>query len=275
MIALLDTHYHYDFLPPEARGPLLDRLAEAGVDLVAQTVTPSGFVRLEANETERLGMRDSDRAEDAAAPLQSVGFHPWYIGADADAELELFEDALARTRFIGEIGLDFAPRRIAEVPASRQLEVLRRILEATRKAATEQPYILSIHTVRAATDMLDLLRDCRIDIAEVVPVFHRFGGTSDELTRLVRAGGYISVGTQMLGSKRGRAYVTQVPADRLLLETDLPTSSDAAAESDPADDVVSALHETVRELARLRGCDAAEMRAQLLDTSARLYGAAD
>ena len=48
MTTLLDTHYHYDFLPPQARTVFLNEIAEAGVEVVAQTLTPSDFVALEA-----------------------------------------------------------------------------------------------------------------------------------------------------------------------------------------------------------------------------------
>ncbi|WP_311477230.1 TatD family hydrolase [uncultured Gulosibacter sp.] len=273
MTALLDTHYHYDFLPPRARGPFLQQLADEGITVVAQTVTPSGFVRLEADEHQRKGMHASSQSRPVPAPLLSLGFHPWYLGDDTEHELELFADALVRTRFIGEIGLDFAPRRLAAVPAATQLTVLRRMLRAVQQASADRQFILSIHAVRAVTEVLDLLAECRVDTAAIVPVFHRFGGTSDQLTRLVRAGGYISVGTQMLDTKRGRAYATQVPNDRLLLETDLPTASDTASEHDPAHEVTASLRATVNELARLRGLDAAQLTARISQTSSRLYGA--
>lgn len=271
MTALLDTHYHYDFVPPPARGPLLQQLMDAGITVVAQTVTPSGFVQLVADERQRLGMHPG--ARQPKAPLLSLGFHPWYIGDDAEHEFEVFQDALARTRFIGEIGLDFAPRRLAAVPAATQLDVLRRMLRAIQQAVSGRPFVLSIHAVRAASEVLDLLAECRVDTAAIVPVFHRFGGTSDELTRLMRAGGFISVGTQMLDTKRGRAYATQVPEGRLLLETDLPAASGTA--TDPAQEVIASLHATVNELARLRGVDAGQLTARISRTSARLYGAAN
>ena len=97
-----------------------------------------------------------------------------------------------------------------------------------------------------------------------MPIFHRFGGTSDELTRLIRAGGYISVNPRMLRTKRGRAYVSQVPVDRLLLETDLPREpgSGDAVEVVSAE-VVAALRDTVAEVATLRRMDEAELKNAL------------
>lgn len=212
---LLDTHFHYDFLAPALRPAFDEVLRAQGVQVVAQTLKPSAYRQLR-------------EATPPAGPLLSLGFHPWQMASSAqvEAELEIFEAEVRSTRLIGEIGLDFLPRRLEASPTDLQVEALRRILSAVLQAAdgqpTEKPYVLSLHAVRATTAMLDLCEELDVPSSPLVPVVHRFGGTSDELTRLVRAGGCISVHPQMVESKRGRAYVRQVPTDRLLLETDLP-----------------------------------------------------
>lgn len=248
----IDTHFHYDFLPQDSRERFKADLAREGVEIIAQTVRPSGFVELESE----------------SLPMAAVGYHPWYIDGNYERELEIFRAALPRTRFIGEIGLDFAPRRLDDVPAETQIHVFTSILDAVR--SSNQSHILSIHTVRSAGVVLDLLEP-RLDsdkgvgpAKSFVPIFHRFGGTSDELTRLIRAGGYISVNPLILRTKRGRAYVAQVPVERLLLETDLPRepgSGDAAEVV--AAEVIAALRETVAEVAALRRMDVAELKNAL------------
>ena len=252
MMRLIDTHFHYDFLPPASRECFKADIAQEGVEIIAQTVRPSGFVELERENL----------------PMAAVGYHPWYIDGNYERELEIFREALPHTRFVGEIGLDFAPRRLDDVPAETQIHVLTGILDAVQ--ASSQPHILSIHTVRSADRVLDLLEP-RLDSGKgvglgqnLVPIFHRFGGTNDELTRLIRAGGYISVNPLMLRTKRGRAYVSQVPVDRLLLETDLPhePGSGYAAEVVSAE-VVAALRDTVAEVAALRRMDEAELKNAL------------
>ena len=207
--------------------------------------------------------------------MAAVGYHPWYIDGNYERELEIFRAALPRTRFIGEIGLDFAPRRLDDVPAETQIHVFTSILDAVR--SSNQSHILSIHAVRSAGVVLDLI-ESRLDTSSsvapgetFVPIFHRFGGTSDELTRLIRAGGYISVNPLMLRTKRGRAYVSQVPVDRLLLETDLPRepgSGDAAEVV--AAEVIAALRETVAEVAALRRMDEAELANELANNAKTL-----
>lgn len=256
---LIDTHFHYDFLPQASRERFKAEIAREGVEIIAQTVRPSGFVELGRENL----------------PMVAVGYHPWYIDDNYERELEIFREALPRIRFVGEIGLDFAPRRLDDVPAETQIHVLTSIIDAVR--ASNQSHILSIHTVRSAGVVLDLLEP-RMDSESgqasgenFVPIFHRFGGTSDELTRLIRAGGYISVNPLMLRTKRGRAYVAQVPVDRLLLETDLPRepgSGDAAEVV--AAEVITALRETVADVASLRKMDESELTDALANNAKTL-----
>lgn len=274
MTTLLDTHYHYDFLPPQARTTFLDEIAGEGVEIVAQTLTPSDFVALEAEEKRRIeASNPSSHAGGSASPRLSVGFHPWNIRPDYERELDVFAQALTRTRFVGEVGLDYGPRRLQQVPAETQAEVFRRIQEILSSQRADGPYVLSIHAVRSASQVCDALE--ATDTSDMVPIFHRFGGTSDELTRLIKQGCYISVNPAMLATKRGRAYVTQVPADRLLLETDLPAGKEAGGDpgKSHARELIETLNATVSTLAALRHQDPDELASHIMHTAQHLYGA--
>lgn len=270
MTTLLDTHYHYDFLPPQARTVFLNEITEAGVEIVAQTLTPSGFLALETEEKRRV---ETSSSGSPSSPRLSVGFHPWNIGPDYQRELDIFAHALTRTRFVGEVGLDYVPRRLQQVPAETQAEVFRRILEIISSQRANGPYVLSIHAVRSASQVCDALETT--DTSGIVPIFHRFGGSSDELTRLIKQGGYISVNPAMLATKRGRAYVTRVPADRLLLETDLPERTEAWDNlgKNHAGELIETLNTTVNTLATLRHQDPDELASHIKRTAQQLYGA--
>ena len=272
MTTLLDTHYHYDFLPPQARSEFLDEIAGEGVEIVAQTLTPSGFVKLEAEE-ERRAETGSPGGPHPSSPRLSVGFHPWNIGRDYQRELDIFAHALTRTRFVGEVGLDYVPRRLQQVRAETQAEVFRSILDILSSQRTDGPYVLSIHAVRSASQVCDALE--ATDTSGMVPIFHRFGGSSDELTRLIKQGCYISVNPAMLATKRGRTYVTQVPADRLLLETDLPERTEAGDDlgKNHARELIATLNATVNTLATLRHQDPDELAVSIMRTAQQLYGA--
>lgn len=263
---LLDTHHHLDFLPPQHRQEFLAHLADNDVLVVAQTLTPADFVTLDQQQLTH---------PDGSPLMTSVGFHPWRIGS-ADRivdQLDLVPAALERTRFVGEIGLDFSPRRLEEVPADRQVAVLRRFFEMIDEIATpSRPIVMCLHAVRSAGQVMDLLDEVLVT-SHAVPVFHRFAGTGEELRRLIRIGGYLSVGAQMLATRRGRAWVTQAPVDRLLLETDLPQAPLAGeaqtAGGDAAQAVIDAVTSTVDRLQELRPGDLA---ARITENQALLYG---
>lgn len=259
---LLDTHFHYDFLAPALRPAFDEALRAQGVQVVAQTLKPSAYRQLRETTP-------------PAGPLLSLGFHPWQMvsPAQVEAELEIFEAEVGSTRLIGEIGLDFLPRRLEASPADLQVEALRRLVNAVLQAAAgqpaEKPYVLSLHAVRATTALLDLCEELNVPSSPIVPVVHRFGGTSDELTRLVRAGGCISVHPQMIESKRGRAYIRQVPADRLLLETDLPEQPTDTLDVQLFAQVVGGrLRRLVERISAERGEDCAPI---LRENQRRLY----
>lgn len=269
-MVLLDTHHHLDFLGPRTREAFLRAAAERGIGVVAQTLTPSSFLAA----TER-------GVGDAPEPLWSLGFHPWQLtdADEVDHELGVFADAIGQTRFVGEIGLDFFPQRLEESPRERQLEVLERVLALSCESAAgrDEPVVLSIHAVRSIDLVLDLLERLDAGAAGVVPVLHFFGGTSDELTRAMGLGAYLSAHPHLLETKKGRAYLGQIPADRLLLESDLPGESAVEAD-DPAsagvahaDELGALLRDTVAALSEIRGEDVAP---QLAETQARLYGIA-
>ncbi|AKK04107.1 TatD family hydrolase [Corynebacterium epidermidicanis] len=241
---LLDTHFHLDFLPADQRASVLSL---PGISVVPQTVLPSTF------------------GEVATYDRASLGFHPWWVGEDHEVELARFATHLPSTTFIGEIGLDFAPRH--QGTAELQVAVLTHILELLR--ADGRDFVMSIHAVRAASTVLDLLEQAEMP---GTPVFHWFSGSSDELTRLIDLGGYISINPRMLETKRGRAYARQVPAARLLLETDLPaqtSTADGDVGQQVADAVTRALAETLGTLVELRDD---EVRDQIEMNQRRLYG---
>lgn len=263
---LLDTHLHLDFLDAALRGPFLSACAERGIGVVAQTMTPTGF-------REALAVQASGHGGGAR---WSLGFHPWTMTSPelVDAELAVFAREVTRSRFIGEIGLDFAPRRLASAPAEVQVDALCRLLGMVAAASeSDCPTVASIHAVRSAGVVLDLLDE--LDAPAVVPVFHRFSGTSDDLTRLVRRGGYISAHPRLLATKRGRAYLRQVPPGRLLLETDWPSAS-IAAEPVPdaqAEALAAEVDATLRStLDGLRGLRGGTTDADLRRAQEALYG---
>lgn len=241
---LVDTHFHFDFIKEESeRASLLAYLANNEVEIVAQTVLPSDYVTL------------SRRKRHVPAYL-SLGFHPWWIGgqSEIDQELALFKKLLETTSFIGEIGLDFSPSGLKIADQDQQVALFRQLLDIINNGPSPS-YLLSIHAVRSANEVLDIIEKTEIKAKKIVPILHRFNGSSDELTRLIRHGGYLSVHPRHFQSKKGRAYMKQVPADRLLLESDLPDQESNQSGEELAMQLSSSLQTSFRQLEDLRGED--------------------
>lgn len=162
-----------------------------------------------------------------------LGAHPWWItqGRISAADEEQFAQAVSEARFIGEVGLDFGKRGLAgsvfateEETKARQVEVLRTVFGAG--AVSESiGRVFSFHAVRSADVILDMLQEYNL-LPGNTAIFHWFSGSGGELQRAREAGCYFSVNAFMLATKRGCEYARAIPADRLLVETDLPDESD-------------------------------------------------
>ncbi len=198
-----------------------------------------------------------------------LGWHPWRVPEDRDSlvrSLALFDRFAAegaglcgpdasdgsQVRLFGEVGLDFAGAHAARAPQQRT--VFSHVLDT---AASRSGSVVSIHCVRAYDEALDMIELSGASQAGTC-IFHWFSGTSDQLNRAVSLGCRFSVGERMLATKRGRAYAKAVPADRLLLETDLPA---APAEPCGLAGMVSSLERTLAALEELRADRLAEMLA--------------
>lgn len=251
-LRLFDLHCHLDFA--ENARELATGLAQRGIGALSVTVTPAGYVRAAA----------------LFAPCANVhtalGLHPWWVadGRCTEDDVAQFEQLAKDARFVGEVGLDFAPAHAASHDV--QLAAFERVAHACAEGGGK---VLSLHAVRSADTVMDVLE--RTGCTEsCVCALHWFSGTSDELQRATKLGFLFSVNPRMLATKRGRAYVRAIPADRLLLETDLPPES--AARYDAAD-VETPLRATLAELAALRAEDPEALGARIALTSERVLQA--
>lgn len=293
-----DAHCHVAFMADPAA---FERdAARAGSRILSVTTTPQEYVRLAARLTRASWGEEEGGLSDPAAPVpacrgaradarggngpaghtgdsailcQAVGLHPWWVPQDAsalDALLVEFDAHLVKTRFVGEVGLDFSERRGGT--RDGQLRAFERIVRACARAGEKT---LSVHCVRAYDDALDVLERTGC-AASCACVFHWFSGSSDQLQRAIKLGCWFSVGERMLATKRGRAYARAMPHDRLLLETDEPYVADPLAETPSVacayDDVAASLFRAADLLAAARGIAPEELAQTLRANGNALFG---
>lgn len=249
---LLDMHCHLDLM---ANGPAVAAEAAAlGLGILNASVTPESF--------------RASRGAYAGLPHVrcAAGLHPWWIddGSCGEDDVRILIDELARTPFVGEVGLDYGRRHASSAAAQRAA------FERIARACAARPLpcrLLTIHAVRAATDVLDILE--RYDLTRTAAcIIHWFSGTGDELARARASGCLFSVNESMLATRRGREYARQIPVDRLLLETDLPSCDGPGS----AADIAASLERTLAAVAELKRADPAALADGIAARSSALLG---
>jgi len=197
----VDFHTHLDLYPDLARA--IAACDRQRVATLAVTTTPKAFER----NVELSAGSDFVRV--------GLGLHPQLV-ADRHLELDLFERLLPRTRYVGEIGLDRGPAHY------RSFELQQLVFSRILRACAEQgDKILSLHSVRATKPVLDTL-DEHLPPDRAGVVLHWFTGSKADVRRAVDRGCYFSVNETMLSSANGKRVLDEIPANRLLTETDGP-----------------------------------------------------
>lgn len=211
MSSITDTHFHLDFVDNPAS--FASAADAAGLALLAVSVTPAGYRRIR------------ETCGNFSNVHPAVGLHPWWVadGRATEADLAMLDELVSDTRYVGEVGLDLSPRHVPPGSEARQVAAFERVCQACADAGGNK--VLSIHSVRAAGTVLDVLTRTGA-IGSCRCVFHWFSGSSEEIWRAIRADCWFSVNEMMLSTGRGREYVRLIPRDRLLLETDQPAGKD-------------------------------------------------
>lgn len=252
MQRLFDMHCHLSAMA-NADEVALDA-ARLGISLINMSVSPA-----DARAAERLAIHGNVRL--------ARGLHPWWIadGKIGPDEMRLAADECAASRFVGEVGLDFSGARTKS--ADVQTGALETIVRTCQANAVEGR-VVSIHAVRSAEAVLDIL-EAHGMAGGAACIMHWFSGTSDELVRARKLGCYFSVNDRMIATRRGREYARQVPSDRLLLETDAPTSFGRDGD---AREIEARLLATAATLADLRGEEEERLLDRIARTSVELLG---
>jgi TatD DNase family protein len=246
---LVDFHCHLDLFPDPAAA--IANAEAAGVYTLTVTTTPKAWPR-------NLALTQTTRHVRAA-----LGLHPQLV-AERSSEVSLWENYLPETRYVGEVGLDAGPQYYRSLDLQKQ--VFERILKQCAKAGGK---ILTIHSVRAAKTVLDLI-EAHLPFSHGTVVLHWFTGSRCDARRAAELGCYFSVNAQMLATDRGRDLVASLPAHRLLTETDGPFTKVDSRPACPADVAV-----TIEEMANLRKIMSAEMAAMVIENLKTLLDSAD
>lgn len=210
----VDFHCHLDLYPDHVAA--IARAEAARVYTLAVTTTPKAWPRNHA------------LTKDTRYVRAALGLHPQLV-AERAGELPIWEMHLPEARYIGEVGLDAGPRFYKSFEAQKR--VFRTVLE---RCADEGGKILTIHSVRSAPTVLDMI-EAHLPRERGTVVLHWFTGSRSDARRAVALGCFFSVNAEMTRTDKGKALVADLPLDRLLTETDGPFTQVAGRPAEPND----------------------------------------
>lgn len=260
-VALVDTHCHLDFERyDEDRPAVLARAQEAGVVAV---INPAVDLASSAAVCALTAEHAPVYAAVGIHPNGSVDFAPEHI--DALRALAGREGVVA----IGEIGLDYYRDRSPR-------ETQQRAFRAQLVLAAELGLPVIIHNREASQDVLAVLEGwvAGLDgpLRERPGVLHSFSALPSMAERAVALGFYIGI-TGPVTFKNAdtlRRVVAEVPADRLLIETDGPFLAPhphRGQRNEPA-----YVRYVAERIASVRGVSMEEIARQTTLNAARLFG---
>ncbi|MEX2009409.1 MAG: TatD family hydrolase [Dongiaceae bacterium] len=255
---LVDSHCHLDF--PEFADELdrvVARAAAAGVGVLVTICTKvSEFARV---------LAVAERYDNVYC---SVGIHPHEAAHEPEVSADRLIELANHPKVvgIGETGLDY---HYDHSPRERQKAVFREHIRAAREAGL--PVI--VHSRAADEDTVALLAE-GVAAGPLSGVMHCFSSTRYLADKSINLGFYISLSgiVTFKNADELRAIARDLPADRLLIETDAPYLAPVphrGKRNEPA-----FVAETAAAVAGLRGVMAPEFARATTENFFRLFAKA-
>ncbi len=272
---IFDTHAHYDDKAFDAdREDVLARLPGFGVGRIVDAGSTPGSLQ-----------RVKEIADTHDFIYGALGLHPDEVGALTDDLMTEFEKMLADPKIVavGEIGLDY---HWDVEPHDVQIRCFKE--QALLAARMALPII--VHSRAAAEDTLRTVQELYGAGGEALPliplsaddgtdplagrrgVIHAFAYSVEQAKIYVSMGFYLGIGGVVTykNSKKLKRIVTEMPLERLLLETDCPylTPEPHRGERNTSANL-SCVAETI---AALKGITREEVERVTWDNACHLFG---
>lgn len=194
---MIDTHCHVDMYSNPME--IVNESEKLGIITIGMTNLPSHF---KMGQPHLKGYKKTRLA---------LGMHP-LMADNHSEEFPLFYECFNKTSYIGEVGLDFSREGIET--KHKQINSFKKILDAVGN----NPKILSIHSRRAEKEVLQLLKDYKIQNA----IFHWYSGGLNLIDEIVDSGYFLSVNPAMIRSESGKKIIQRIPKEFMLTESDGP-----------------------------------------------------
>jgi TatD DNase family protein len=253
---MIDTHTHLDDEQFEGmHDVLLQRARDAGIQAMIAVGTTASSSRAVV-----------DLASRYEAIFAAVGIQPNYCQEAADGDWDQIVRLADSDRVvaIGETGLD---RHWDFTPFALQRDYFDRHLQLARQL--DLPFI--VHMRDCEKDILSMLREARRG-GPLRGVMHSFVGDAQTARACLDLGLHVSFAGMVTYKKSQalRAVASQIPPDRILIETDCPYLSPHPKRGQRPNEP-SLIVLTAACLAEIRGVDIQQFAAQTANNARELF----
>ena len=260
---IFDTHCHIaDPAFDEDRAAVISRFRDSGVCRANVVADPC---EEEPNQEKVFSL-----VEQHDFLCASIGAHPHNASRyDDDAEKTILQYLNhPKCRLLGEIGLDYhydlSPREVQRNVFDRQLEL-----------AYEKQVPVQLHIREAHGDCMDMMRSRLAAGRMPAGIMHCYTGSWEAAKVYLDAGLYISLSGALTfkNAPKLQEVCRNVPADRLLIETDCPYMAPVplrGRRNEPA-----FITHTLAKAAQLREISPERMAEQLYENALRIFGLRD
>lgn len=200
MLNLHDTHLHLD-LYKDING-IVNQINHYKLYTIAVTNHPDIYVKL-------------SQMIDSKYIRVGLGFHPELV-EDYYHRREFFFSLIRRSKYIGEIGLDYSNKNISS--KEKQLLIFTKTIETCKEIGGK---VISIHSKKAERDILDIIGP----VNKIKVIMHWYSGSIKIHNEMIKNGYFFSFNYKMLTSKKGTNTLLRTPLSRIVLESDGPFAS--------------------------------------------------
>lgn len=227
---ICDAHCHLDLMDNMLE--LISEAQRSNVKIFAVGTTPRAY------------SKEIQFCKNVRNIKVGLGMHPQLVSSDYD-DLRLFKSLFEESYYIGEVGLDFSRNYIH----TKELQI-NRFIEIIKLCEQYGERVVSIHSLKSTSIVIKILEEYRRQSNNKY-IFHWFTGSTAQLEKIIRFGGYFSVNPNMLKTKSGIDIIKALPVKRILLETDAPFTFNVQN----VDEIEEKLKKTVLKISDIVGND--------------------
>ena len=198
----IDFHNHIDFYKDKEIDSVINCINLNKIKIIACSMDEESYLK----------NIEISKKSDYIVPI--FGIHLWRVKNNID--VDKFEYYIKNTPLIGEIGLDFHWIEDKDT-YSHQIKVFEYFLQSAKKY---DKYI-NIHTKGCEELILNLLKKYDISSQSII---HWYSGDKDTLKKLIDAKCYFTGSVDLGYIKHSKDIIKEIPANKLLAETDGPTA---------------------------------------------------